>query len=100
MLEQGPKINQARAAIGEQGGSTETEDRIYLIETDFVVEDIGLSSNIPPKLREDTLAIVNNETNIASFLIKPDRIREVIERLEELGIGITAANFDLASHRK
>jgi len=37
----------------------DTETEIFIIETDFEVEDIGLSSNIPHEI--DALTVVNND---------------------------------------
>ena len=94
MPEQEHGIGQTSSA--ENQGDTET--KIFIIETDFEVEDVGLSSNIPHEI--DALTIVNNESNILTLVAPHDNVGGTIRKLEELNIGIRSANFDLTPYRE
>lgn len=74
------------------------EAEFFIIETDFIVQDIGLSSNIPHEI--DALAMVNNESGVLTLLAPHDNVGGVVRGLAEMGIGITGANFDLAPYRE
>jgi len=93
MPEQKRGIGQTNSIENKDDAETE----IFVIETDFEVEDIGLSSNIPHEI--DALTIVNNESNILTLVVPHDFVGRTIRKLEELSIGIRSANFDLTLYR-
>ncbi len=68
------------------------EGGFFLIETDFVVESIGLGSNLPQDI--DALNLVNDETGILTLFTTDEKAGEIIAKLDKNGIGITGANFD------
>ncbi len=95
-----PNMPEQKRGIGQTNSienKDDAETEIFVIETDFEVEDIGLSSNIPHEI--DALTIVNNESNILTLVVPHDFVGRTIRKLEELSIGIRSANFDLTLYR-
>ncbi len=88
MLKQERKTDQT---ISTKDHSDE-ETELFIIETDFIVQEIGLSSNIPHEI--DALALVSDETSILTLVLNPENVEESIRKIDELGIGITTASFN------